>query len=79
MLIPFLPYHLDSLGFSTRTTGWIVAAFGAGYLIGQIACGWLSDRIGQRATLVTAMAAAASSCRPSRNSDPLLASSWRRT
>ncbi|MFE4335372.1 MFS transporter [Streptomyces sp. NPDC056831] len=56
---PFLPYHLDSLGFSTRTTGWIVAAFGAGYLIGQIACGWLSDRIGQRATLVTTMAAAA--------------------
>ncbi|MCX5103492.1 MFS transporter [Streptomyces sp. NBC_00439] len=56
---PFLSYHLDGLGFSTSTTGWIVAAFGAGYLIGQIACGWLSDRIGQRATLVTAMAAAA--------------------
>ncbi|MFF8918037.1 MFS transporter [Streptomyces sp. NPDC015032] len=56
---PFLPYHLDGLGFSTSTTGWIVAAFGAGYLIGQIACGWLSDRIGQRATLGIAMAAAA--------------------
>ncbi|MEV8336674.1 MFS transporter [Streptomyces niveus] len=52
---PFLPYHLDELGFSTTTTGWIVAAFGAGWLLGQVLCGWLSDRFGHRATLVAAM------------------------
>ncbi|MFI1226265.1 MULTISPECIES: MFS transporter [unclassified Streptomyces] len=55
---PFLPYHLDGLGYSTRTTGWVVAAFGVGWLVGQVACGRLSDRIGHRATLTAAMAVA---------------------
>ncbi|MFF2228718.1 MFS transporter [Streptomyces globisporus] len=56
---PFLPYHLAGLGFSTRTIGWVVAAFGGGWLIGQAATGWLADRIGHRTTLVAAMAVAA--------------------
>ncbi|MFF3734008.1 MFS transporter [Streptomyces sp. NPDC002476] len=55
---PFLPYHANNLGFSAQMTGWIVADFGVGGLIGQVGGGWLSDRIGPRATLTYAMATA---------------------
>ncbi|MER6520026.1 MFS transporter [Streptomyces sp. NPDC001553] len=55
---PFLPYHANSLGFSAHTTSLIVASFGFGWFVGQIACGWLSDRFGPRATLGYAMGAA---------------------
>ncbi|WP_240679342.1 MFS transporter [Streptomyces sp. B29(2018)] len=56
---PFLPYHLDQLHFSTRTVSVVLAVFGAGWLLGSVMCGWLADRIGHRATLITTMLLAA--------------------
>lgn len=56
---PFLPYHLDQLHLSTRTVSAVLAVFGAGWLLGSVMCGWLADRIGHRATLITTMLLAA--------------------
>ncbi|MET9779417.1 MFS transporter [Streptomyces sp. NPDC006367] len=56
---PFLPYHLNDLHLSTRTASAILAVFGAGWLLGSVMCGWLADRIGHRATLITTMLLAA--------------------
>ncbi|MFE3169220.1 MFS transporter [Streptomyces sp. NPDC059224] len=56
---PFLPYRLADLGFSTRGISTALAAFGVGWLVGQILWGRLSDALGRRATLVTAMVLAA--------------------
>jgi MFS family permease len=56
---PFLPYHLNDLHLSTRTVSTVLAVFGAGWLLGSILCGWLADRIGHRATLITTMLLAA--------------------
>ncbi|TLQ39395.1 MFS transporter [Streptomyces marianii] len=52
---PFLPYHLDHLSLTTRTVSTVLAAFGAGWLLGSILWGWLADKIGHRTTLITAM------------------------
>ncbi|MFZ3475333.1 MFS transporter [Streptomyces sp. 4.24] len=52
---PFLPYRLHDLHLDTRTVSTVLAVFGAGWLLGSIVCGWLADRIGHRATLITAM------------------------
>ncbi|WP_329020720.1 MFS transporter [Streptomyces sp. NBC_01601] len=52
---PFLPYRLDHLHLTTRTVSCILAAFGAGWLLGSILCGRLADRIGHRTTLIAAM------------------------
>ncbi|MFJ4836255.1 MFS transporter [Streptomyces sp. NPDC088747] len=56
---PYLTYRLDELGMATVTVTWILAAFGGGWLIGQILCGALADRIGHRTTLTGAMLLAA--------------------
>ncbi|MFI6341099.1 MFS transporter [Streptomyces sp. NPDC050535] len=56
---PYLSYRLDELGMATVTVTWILAAFGGGWLIGQILCGALADRIGRRPTLTGAMLLAA--------------------
>lgn len=56
---PFLPYHLNDLHLSTRTVSTVLAVFGAGWLLGSVMCGWLADRIGHRATLITTMLLAA--------------------
>ncbi|GGU37865.1 MFS transporter [Streptomyces violascens] len=56
---PFLPYRLHDLHLSTGTVSAILAVFGAGWLAGSVLCGWLADRIGHRATLITAMLLAA--------------------
>ncbi|MEW1760539.1 MFS transporter [Streptomyces cyaneofuscatus] len=56
---PFLPYRLNDLQLSTGTVSAILATFGAGWLLGSVLCGWLADRIGHRATLITAMTLAA--------------------
>lgn len=54
-IYPFLPYHLNDLHLSTQTVSTILGVFGAGWLLGSILCGLLADRIGHRATLMTAM------------------------
>ncbi|MGW2688882.1 MFS transporter [Streptomyces sp. NPDC001414] len=56
---PFLPYRLADLGFSTRGISTALAVFGVGWLVGQILWGRMSDALGRRATLVTAMVLAA--------------------
>ncbi|MFD4525618.1 MFS transporter [Streptomyces sp. NPDC058470] len=56
---PFLPYRLSDLHLTTGTVSTILAVFGAGWLLGSILCGWLADRIGHRATLITTMLLAA--------------------
>ncbi|MEV7157142.1 MFS transporter [Streptomyces misionensis] len=56
---PFLPYRLSELGFGTATVGRLLALFGVGWLTGSLLAGWCADRLGRRATLVTAMFAGA--------------------
>ncbi|MER6441066.1 MFS transporter [Streptomyces sp. NPDC001185] len=56
---PFLSYRLDGLGLTSSAASTVLAAFGAGWLVGQVLCGWLADRLGRRATLVGAMLLAA--------------------
>ncbi|MEV7885172.1 MFS transporter [Streptomyces sp. NPDC002817] len=56
---PFLPYHLTQLHLTTSLVGILLATFGAGWLAGSVLCGWLADRWGRRATLVTTMLLAA--------------------
>ncbi|MET9669655.1 MFS transporter [Streptomyces sp. NPDC006475] len=56
---PFLSFRLAELSLSTATVGYVLAAFGAGWLLGQLLCGWGADRYGRRTTLISAMAVAA--------------------
>jgi predicted MFS family arabinose efflux permease len=56
---PFLSYRLNDLGFSTKGISGVLAAFGLGWLIGQVVWGRLADVAGRRTTLVTAMVLAA--------------------
>ncbi|MFF7415408.1 MFS transporter [Streptomyces lydicus] len=56
---PFLAYYLGGLRLSRALVGAILAAFGFGWLAGQILSGWLADRIGRRFTLVATMTTAA--------------------
>ncbi|MEU0038670.1 MFS transporter [Streptomyces sp. NPDC006333] len=52
---PFLSYRLDGLHLTPSAASVVLAAFGAGWLVGQVLCGWLADRVGRRATLASAM------------------------
>lgn len=52
---PFLAYHVAGRGHGTAAVGAVLAAFGVGWVFGQLLCGWLVDRIGGRATLIGAM------------------------
>ncbi len=56
---PYLAYHLADRGVGASWASIVLALFGAGWLVGQVTFGSLADRIGRRATLVTAMTAAA--------------------
>ncbi|MCX4580996.1 MFS transporter [Streptomyces sp. NBC_01571] len=56
---PFLSYRLDGLHLTSSVASIVLAVFGAGWLVGQVLCGWLADRIGRRATLAGAMLLAA--------------------
>lgn len=58
---PFLSYRLDGLHLTSSAASVVLAAFGGGWLLGQVLCGWLADRIGRRATLAGAMLLAAAS------------------
>ncbi|OBJ50124.1 MFS transporter [Mycobacterium sp. 1423905.2] len=56
---PFLAYHVAGHSHAAGAVGAVMAAYGVGWSIGQLLCGWLVDRIGARATLVGAMSVAA--------------------
>jgi MFS family permease len=50
----FLPYHLESIGWSTVAAGGVFAAFAAAGALGTIPLTTLSDRIGSRKMLLQA-------------------------
>jgi MFS family permease len=56
---PFMSYHVAERGHGAGLVAMVLAAFGVGWVVGQLLCGWLVDRIGRRATLVATMAFAA--------------------
>lgn len=56
---PFLSYFVAERGHGPTVVSFVLAAFGAGWVIGQLVCGSLVDRISERLTLVAAMAVAA--------------------
>jgi MFS family permease len=58
MVEPFLGLYLTTVrGLSLAQTGLVLAILGAGSIFAQLIGGWLADRIGRRATLVTGMMA----------------------
>jgi hypothetical protein len=59
MTYPFLGFRLADLGYGPTESGWVLACFGAGWLIGQPAVGWTTDHYGPRRALVLAMTAGA--------------------
>ncbi len=57
---PFLSYRLArDLGLSAPQVSGVLAVFGCGWLLGQLAAGWTCDRLGPRTTLVCGMTASA--------------------
>jgi MFS family permease len=56
---PFLAYHVAGRHHAADAVGAVLAAFGLGWAIGQLLCGWLADRIGARTTLTATMLVAA--------------------
>ena len=52
---PFLGYRLAELGYDPTAASWVLACFGAGWLAGQPAIGWMTDHYGPRRALVIAM------------------------
>ncbi|BBX94914.1 MFS transporter [Mycobacterium lacus] len=56
---PFMAYHVAGRGHAAAAVGTVLAVFGVGWAAGQLVCGWLVDRIGGRATLMSTMAVAA--------------------
>lgn len=48
----FLTFLLHERGYGPTRIEWALATFGVGWLIGQPLCGWLTDRVGRRRTLV---------------------------
>lgn len=57
--LAFLTYHDLGPGHGAAAAGVVLTAFGVGWALGQLACGWLTDRIGGRATLASSMLLAA--------------------
>ncbi|OOK70225.1 integral membrane domain protein [Mycobacterium kansasii] len=56
---PFMAFHVAGRGHTAGAVGAVLAAFGVGWAVGQLACGWLVDRTGSRATLASTMLVAA--------------------
>ncbi|MEM1335680.1 MAG: MFS transporter [Actinomycetota bacterium] len=56
MLIPILPLALDDAGASLRTTSIVLAAAGAGAVLGGLPVGALVERLGERRVLFLAIA-----------------------
>jgi MFS family permease len=59
---PFLILYLTTQrGFSPAEAGIVLTVYGAGALFSQLVGGWLTDRVGRRATLAGSMLASAAS------------------
>ncbi|BBX76163.1 MFS transporter [Mycobacterium shinjukuense] len=56
---PFMAYHVTARGHAAGAVGVVLAAYGVGWTVGQLTCGWLVDRVGARVTLVVSMSVAA--------------------
>ena len=54
-LVHLVPFARD-LGYSAGTGAWLVSALGAGAVVGRLAMGAVSDRVGRRPTLVAGTA-----------------------
>ncbi|MCV6980566.1 MFS transporter [Mycolicibacterium pulveris] len=52
---PFMAYHVAHRGHGATAVGAVLAAFGVGWVVGQLVCGSLVDRIGGRTTLIASM------------------------
>ncbi|MFB9962115.1 MDR family MFS transporter [Sinosporangium siamense] len=60
MVEPFIGVYLtQARGHSLAVAGLVMAVYGAGALLSQLIAGWLTDRIGRRATLTGGMLVAA--------------------
>lgn len=51
----FLAYLVTFRGHGAGATGWVLAAFGGGWLAGQAVTGWAADVFGPRVTLLVGM------------------------
>jgi MFS family permease len=58
-LLAFMVLYLLSRGFSAADGGLALAAYAAGAIVGTLAGGWFTDRLGTRRTLVGAVGSAA--------------------
>ena len=56
---PFMAYFVAQRGHGPGAVGAVLAAYGGGWVAGQLVSGWLVDRVGGRRTLVAAMLLAA--------------------
>ncbi|MGB8506657.1 MFS transporter [Mycobacterium sp.] len=56
---PFMSFHVAQQGHGPAAVGAVLAAFGAGWVVGELECGGLVDRYGRRLTLVATMVLAA--------------------
>jgi MFS family permease len=62
VVVPFLAFWLSAEQHYTPVQiGWVMSAFGTGWMISMPLGGWLADRIGRRATITTAATCAAGS------------------
>lgn len=52
----FLSYHVVERTHGSAIVGAALASLGIGSLVGQLACGWLADRLGRRMTITLIMA-----------------------
>lgn len=57
MVLPFLVFYLGSRGVPADRTPYVLGALGAGGLAGPVVGGWLADRAGRRAAILTGMVA----------------------
>ena len=51
-IVPLLPEYVDELGISKSAAGILSAAYAAGTLLASLPAGWLTARIGVRATML---------------------------
>jgi MFS family permease len=54
-VVPFLALHLVRLGYSVKSAGVAVAAYGVGHFVASIVGGHLADSIGRRNTILLSM------------------------
>src|SRR5690348_14806984 len=56
VVIPLLPFYVQSMGGSPRTVGFLFTCFAASQLVATPILGRLSDRVGRRRVIVVSLA-----------------------